>query len=226
MAVAFFDFDKTLLSKNSGSLWLRHEFQNGRVSTYEGLRAVWWLAQYSLGFVDLEKGLRLAIASIAGELEDDMRARVRRWYADDVRDLYRPRARSAVAQHKADGHQVVLLTSASLYVSEVVTEELGLDGYLCNRFEVDGEGRYTGEPDGPLCYGDGKLVHAKRYLAEAGIDLSEAWFYTDSMADVSVLEAVGHPVAVNPDPRLRRRARQRGWPVEDWGRPSGADAAA
>ena len=216
MSVAFFDFDKTLIRKNSGALWLQHEVAHGNVSKLEALRAAWWLVQYSLGFADLDAAVRSAIRSIAGDREAEMRTRVHAWYAADVRHLYRPRARQRVRQHQDDGHRVVLLTSASNYVSEVVADELGLDGYLCNRFEVDEAGVYTGEPLGTLCFGPGKLTLAQDYLRGSGVDVSECWFYTDSMADVAMMEAVRHPVAVNPDPRLGRHARARGWAIEDW----------
>lgn len=217
MSVAFFDFDKTLIEKNSGTLWLKHELRAGRVSKWTGLRAGWWLTRYSFGFTDLEEGIRDAIRMIAGDSEAEMRVRVHDWYREEVDHLYRPGGQVALQRHREQGHKLVLLTSASNYLSEVVLEANRLDHFLANRFEVDAAGRYTGEPQGALCYGPGKLTHAKAYLDEVGAQLEDCWFYTDSMADLAVLEAVGHPVAVNPDPRLERVARKNGWPVEDWG---------
>lgn len=217
MGVAFFDLDKTLLSKNSGSLWLRHEVRQGRVSAWQAARAAAWLVRYSLGFVNLEPGLRIAIEYLSGVQEDELRRRVHAWYDREVRALYRPGGHAALERHRAQGHRLVLLTSASNYVSERVLDELGLDDFLCNRFEVDEDGRYTGRSRGELCYGAGKLTYAERYATEAGLTLADCTFYTDSMADLPVLEAVGYPVCVNPDPRLKRLAMARGWPVEDWG---------
>ena len=217
MGVAFFDLDKTLLKRNSGSLWLKHELRHRQVSAWQGLRAFWWLVQYSAGFVELEGGLRIAVEYLRGKEEDEMRTRVHRWYDDEIKDLYRPGGQAALARHRDEGHRLVLLTSASNYLSERVADELQLDGYLCNRFEVDPEGRYTGRSLGTLCYGKGKLALAEAYVGEHGVSLEDCAFYTDSMADLSVLEAVGDPVCVNPDPRLRRIARSRGWPIRDWG---------
>jgi phosphoserine phosphatase len=68
-----------------------------------------------------------------------------------------------------------------------------------------------------VCYGDGKSVVTEAWCARRGIDLAKCYFYTDSMSDVSLLEKVGHPVAVNPDRRLRAHAKKRGWAVMDWG---------
>ena len=87
-------------------------------------------------------------------------------------------------------------------------------------FEVGADGCYTGRLAGTLCYGPGKLEQASRFAAERGETLAASAFYTDSASDLPVLEAVGAPVAVNPDPRLRRVASKRGWPVVDWGEPA------
>lgn len=217
MTIAFFDFDKTLIRKNSGSLWLLEEVRRGAISYVDFLRAAVWLARYSIGFVDLEEGIRMAIRSLAGTREEDLRERVQTFYATKLKDLYRPGAKNALESHRDRGDQLVLLTSASNYLSEIVMDELKLDGFLANRFEVDEAGIFNGESEGELCYGPGKLVHARAYADAAGADLQACAFYTDSMADLSVLEVVGHPVAVNPDPRLRRIATARNWTVEDWG---------
>ncbi len=114
----------------------------------------------------------------------------------------------------------MLLTSASLYLSERVQRELDLHDILCMRFEVDPEGRFTGAPAGPLCFGAGKLTLARAYAQDQGVPLSACSFYTDSTSDLSVLEQVGTPVCVHPDPRLRRIARRNRWRRADWGRPA------
>ncbi len=74
-------------------------------------------------------------------------------------------------------------------------------------------GKFTGKAIVPLCYGRGKLVHAERFAAAQGISLGDSYFYTDSITDMPMLERVGNPRVVSPDPRLRREARQRGWQV-------------
>ena len=217
MAIGFFDFDKTLIRKNSGTMWVVEEYKRGALSLIDLLRAGTWLARYSIGFVDLEAGIRIAIKSLEGTREDDLRARVDEFYEAKLKDLYRPGAKEALTAHREAGDELVLLTSASNYVSERIAEDLELDGFLANRFEVDADGVFSGEPEGAICYGTGKLVHAKAYAGARGVSLSDCAFYTDSTADLPVLDAVGSPVAVNPDPRLRRIASDRGWPIQDWG---------
>ncbi|MBF5041413.1 HAD-IB family hydrolase [Aggregicoccus sp. 17bor-14] len=228
MAVAFFDLDKTLLAANSGVLWLRRELAEGHISRLQALRASVWLARYHLGFVSMEDALLRAIAQLAGTEAAPIVRRTEAFYAEQVRALYRPGALEALARHRRAGDRCVLLTSSSGYLSELVAKDLSLDAVLCNRFEVDAAGRHTGRPLGGLCFGSGKLAHAQAYLASlgGGVGLRDCAFYTDSYSDLPVLAAVGHPVAVNPDPRLRREALRRGWPVVDWGTPGLAPAPA
>jgi phosphoserine phosphatase len=93
---------------------------------------------------------------------------------------------------------------------------------VCNRFEVDASGLYTGNSVGPLCFGHGKLDAATAFCRDARVALSECAFYTDSFTDLPVLLAVREPIAVNPDRRLKRAAQRRGWSIVDWGTPTRA----
>ena len=215
--VAFFDLDKTLISRNSATLWIRFELAAGRVSRWQALHALTYVVRYSLGSVDMEGAIRRSVASIAGQPEAELRERALRFYDALVRPLYRPGAAAAIAAHRAAGDHLVLLTSSSNYVSELVCRDLGLDDYLCNRFEVDPGGRYTGRAIEPLCFGAGKVQIAARHAERCRLSLADAAFYTDSISDLPMLEAVGRPVAVHPDPRLRRAAKQRGWEIVEWG---------
>ena len=221
MAIAFFDLDRTLLPTNSGRIWLRREMELGHVSRWQALRAATWLAQYSLGFASLEVALGQAGAIISGTGSLDVRARTRDFFEAHVRARYRPGAYLALRQHAQAGDALVLLSATSGYLAELVCEELGLQGALCNRLEVDERGMHTGRTIGKVCFGAGKVWHARSYAEEKGVELTACAFYTDSYTDVPMLEVVGRPVAVNPDLRLRREAGRRGWAVVDWGTPRG-----
>jgi HAD superfamily hydrolase (TIGR01490 family) len=219
MRIAFFDLDKTIISRNSATLWIRAELSERRITWRQALRATAWLIRYSLGASDMTSQIRLTIASLAGKREADMRERTRMFHARHIRPLYRPGALTAIETHRRAGEHLVLLTSSSNYLAEEVCRDLRLDDYVCNRFEVDESGRYTGRPIEPLCFGSGKVLLAERYAARHGIALARVTFYTDSHSDLPMLEAAGDPAVVHPDPRLRRLARQRGWRTLDWGTP-------
>lgn len=219
MSIAFFDFDKTLISRNSGSLWLRHELRAGLITWRTAARASMWLARYNLGLSGLDEAVLEAIALLRDTEEAPLRERTWRFYDDEVQHLYRPGARAALAQHREQGERLVLLTTSSLYIAERAAEQLGLDDVLCSRFELGPDGRFTGLPAGPLCFGEGKRLLAAEYAESKGVPMAETAFYTDSALDLPALRSVGRPVAVNPDPRLRREAKRLGWPVVDWGVP-------
>lgn len=225
MRVAFFDLDKTILSVNSGTLWVRRETALGHLGKRDALRAMTWLARYTLGFASAEAMVEQAVAHLTGTEAAPLRERTERFFHDEVRRTYRPGALEAIRAHRANGERLVMLTSSSNYLSELVATELGFDEVRCNRLEVDAAGRHTGRVTGGICFGPGKLPHAQAAATEAGASMSTATFYTDSYSDLAVLEAVAHPVAVNPDPRLRRFALRRGWRVVDWGVAAGVRAA-
>ena len=215
-AIAFFDVDKTLLAVNSTSLWIRRELREGRVRRGVALRAAAWTLLYEMGFARLEKVIEDGVRSLAGDLEQDMVRRVEAFFHEELKGALRPLAYRAIDRHRRVGDQIALLTSSSNYLVQHVAREVDADHVLSNAFETDDLGRFTGLPVRPLCFGPGKLTYAQRLAAQIGTELDACTFYTDSYADLPVLERVGHPVAVHPDPRLHRVALRRGWPIEVW----------
>lgn len=216
MAIAFFDLDKTLLPWNSATVWVRSEMAAGKISWRQALRGYYWILRYQLGFTEVESVYREALRVYAGDPEEEVAGRTVEFYRSFIQGHYRPGAREALERHRAAGDQLVLLTSSSPYLSALVAEELALDGFISSVYEVDDTGVITGQP-AALCVGNGKRTLAEAYATERGIALGECTFYTDSASDLPALEAVGTPVAVNPDPKLRRAARSRGWQIADWG---------
>ena len=214
--IAFFDLDRTLLDVNSGGLWVKSEFRLGYISRWQLIRALFSLARYHLGVVELEPLIRRAIRLQAGVSQAALRGRTEAFFAREVRGRFRAGGLRALAAHRERGERLVLLTTSSCFLAECVLREVGLDDVLATDFVIDEAGKLTGAAVEPLCFGDGKLTLAAAYASDRDVPLSACTFYTDSIADRSVLEAVGHPVAVHPDPRLKRLARVRSWPTVDW----------
>lgn len=212
---AFFDLDGTLLTANSARLWVRRERRLGNVTRLDLLRVGAWLLGYHLGFLDMDTALRQALQRLKGQREDEIRAQTRAWWLAEVRPYIAPGARKVLDEHKQRGEPLVLLTSSSRYASAMAREEFGLDDVLCQGYEVR-DGAFTGEPEFPLCYGPGKVTLAEGWAKAHGVDLAESAFYSDSTTDLPMLERVGRPFTVGPDPRLRRTAQKRGWPILDW----------
>jgi len=221
---AFFDLDGTLLSVNSGRLWLQRERRAGRLRTREMLKGAFYLALYRMGTIDIERAMSDALATVRNLPEERLRTWTHEWFWGEVVPFTAPGALPVIAAHRAAGHPLVLLTSSSPYASECAVEHFGLDAFLSSTYEV-ADGRLTGRFVSPLCFGPGKIARAEAFAREHGIDLDTSWFYSDSATDLPMLERVGNPRPVNPDPRLRRIARLRGWTVLDWTQASEAAAA-
>ncbi len=211
---ALFDMDKTLLDTTSGQLYAHYLYRIGQIKRREVARVLWWVLLGRLGVLNMQKLLPRLLANAAGDDEVAMRSLCDRWFIEEVLPHLSERGQQRVAEHRAQGHVVAIVSASTQYVVGPLAAYLGIPGqYVCTHL-ISRDGRLTGEIEPPACYGQGKVVWAERFAAEYGVDLSASTFYTDSISDLPLLERVGHPVAVNPDPRLRRLARKRGWPVE------------
>ncbi len=116
-----------------------------------------------------------------------------------------------VHAHQDAGRATFIVSAAGNGVVAALAQVLGMEGGIGTRYEVDGDGNFTGRFDGPFVYGAGKVEAMQAFAAEHDVDLSASYAYSDSLSDLPMLRAVGHPVAVNPDPHLAEIARQEGW---------------
>jgi HAD superfamily hydrolase (TIGR01490 family) len=209
---AFFDVDGTLLAKNSGPLYMKFLRQRGEIRRRDALRTIYFYLRYRLNLLDIEAALERSSRWIRGRREEVIAEHCRLWYREMVRQYVQPDMVRRVREHKTQGHLVAILSSTTSYLAEPLAADLGIEHLLVSHLIVK-DGRFTGEAERPLCYGDGKIHWARRFAAAHGVDLAASFFYTDSVTDLPMLEIVGHPQVVNPDPILRREARRRGWTV-------------
>ncbi|MBL6976008.1 MAG: HAD-IB family hydrolase [Deltaproteobacteria bacterium] len=219
---AFFDLDKTLLAVNSGKLWINNERKAGRLPFSMALRGMSYLVLYHFGFIDMDKAMSQALGTIKGIAEKEVDRITQEWFYSVVAPHEAPGARGYLEAHRMAGHPLVLLTSSSPYESRCAQKFFGMDARLHSHYEIQ-DGVFTGRFVPPLCYGDGKVHYAREYATQEDIDLGQSYFYTDSYTDLPVLEIVGNPRIVSPDPRLRRVATRRGWPILDWSRETKGD---
>ncbi|WP_437830493.1 HAD family hydrolase [Sorangium sp. So ce1153] len=213
---ALFDMDRTLLRKETASLYVKYQRQIGEATTRDLLKTLYWVGQYTLGVLDAAKVAEQALLAFRGMPETVLAARCDDWFRLHVEPHIADAGREAVRRHKAAGDLCAIVTGASRYASHPLARRLGIEHLVSSVLEVDDRGRFTGRAEPPLCFGEGKVARA-RALAEAqGFQLEDATFYTDSISDLPLLELVAVPVAVNPDPRLRRVAERRGYRIERW----------
>ncbi len=218
-AAAFFDLDRTLIDVNSAVLYARFERRAGRISAWQLLQTVANTLLYHLNLLDMQKAYAAAVAHYRGVPEQDIRERAQLFFAHEVKGRLQPGAQASLASHRRQGHPLVMLSSSTCYQAAIATQTWGLDDWIANRFETM-EGRLSGTFCQPLCYGPGKVELATRWACEHRVDLQKSYFYSDSYSDLPMLQAVGFPVVVNPDPRLKKHALRSGWPLADWSRVS------
>ncbi|HSC87742.1 MAG TPA: HAD-IB family hydrolase [Polyangiaceae bacterium] len=213
---ALFDMDRTLIHESSAALYTRYRRDLGEATYRDTLQVGWWLLQYTLGWIDAERVAQRALGIYRGTLESEMIERCRIWFPQYVLALVADEGRRAVREHGEAGELLAIVTGSTHYAARPLADELGIPHVVASEIATDEAGRFTGDVVPPLCLGLGKLARTRALLERHGIELADATFYTDSITDLPLLEAVGRPIVVNPDPRLAREARRRGWPVQRW----------
>ena len=212
---AFFDLDRTLVRVDTPRLYTRYRRAKGEASWRDSLQVAWWVLQYTAGVIDAPRVARKALEDFAGKEESWLIKTCDEWFPQYVLPEIQARGRELVKIHRDGGDLVAIVTAATSYVAWPVARELGIDHVVCSELEVD-NGRFTGKVIEPLCYGEGKITRAGALLAEHGIGFDKVTFFSDSITDLPLLSKVDVPVAVNPDRRLLRAARARGWQVQSW----------
>jgi HAD superfamily hydrolase (TIGR01490 family) len=213
---ALFDMDRTLIRRDTASLYVRYQRDIGEVTRFDTWRVAWWLLKYTLGVIDAERVAEKAVSAYRGKAEAWMVKRCDAWFGEYVLPHVSDEGRRAVERHKQAGELVAIVTGGTRYAAGPLARELGIDHVVCTELEVDDAGCFTGRMQPPMCYGAGKIERTNRLAKEHDFSLDDAVFYSDSITDLPLLERVARPIAVNPDARLRRIARQRGWQVERW----------
>lgn len=209
--VAFFDLDYTLLDTSSGLLYIREALKQRRVP--------WWVVgQVSLRYQLKRLDFGQAHAHLIGYVGRQGQSETARFFAEWLPRQLFPRLTRAgqvkIEWHKQQGHRVVILSASIEEIVKPVAEYLGLgQDYRCTRLTVEND-QYTGQLDGPACYGSGKVYWARQWASKNKVDLQNGYFYTDSSSDLPLLELVAHPVPVNPSRKLAKIAVARGWRIE------------
>jgi len=213
---ALFDLDRTLVRKETASLYVRYQMEIGEATWRDLARTTAWVAQYTLGFLDAPRVAAKLLLTLRGVPETVMSSRCDDWFARYVERHITDGGREAVRLHRERGDLCAIVTGTSPYASWPLARRLGIEHVVSSEFEIDADRCFTGRPSGPFCFGEGKVTRAEHFAERHDFRLEDAVFYTDSVSDLPLLERVAEPVCINPDPRLRRIAERRGWRIERW----------
>lgn len=216
MRLAVFDLDGTLLEGDSGFEWPRFLADEGAFDR-EACEALIsrMHAETLAGTLNIAEYLRLQLAPLSAWPRQQIETWRIRFVQEKIIPMIKPRARLLVAQQLRDADLVAIITGTSRYVAEPVAAELGVEHLIATESKEENE-RFTGSVAGVPCFREGKVARLEAWLEERGLgleDFRESWFYSDSCNDIPLLGRVSHPVAVDPDERLRRYAAQHEWQV-------------
>ncbi len=220
MEAAFFDLDKTIISRSSSLALTRPMYRAGLVSRSALLKGVYAQLVYLLLGAD-EKKMDRAKEALAALSKGWEKTQVEELVREVLIDLIDPyvyqEALDLIALHRALGRAVFVVSSSPEEVVTPLAEHLGIPGVIATRAGIV-EGKYTGDLEF-YAYAESKAEALREVADRDGIDLESSYAYSDSITDLPMLEAVGHPVAVNPDRDLRREAEKRGWQIRYFRRP-------
>jgi HAD superfamily hydrolase (TIGR01490 family) len=218
IAAAFFDLDKTIISRSSTLAFGPSFYRHGLITRTDALRTAFAQLVFRLGGADHQRMER--VRTQVGEL-------CRGWSAERVSEIVSRHlneiivplvyadARRLIAAHGRAGQDVIIVSTSGLEMVRPIGALLGASEVIASQMEI-ADGRYTGEMVF-WAYGEAKARRVRELAARRGYRLPDCYAYSDSVTDLPMLEAVGHPRAVNPDRALRRIARERQWPVLAFG---------
>jgi len=219
-AAAFFDLDKTIIAGSSTLAFAGHLRGAGFLSRRSLVKAAIGRSYYMMFGADhdqLEKIRRQLGELTRGWSQDEIRQLIRETVDEVVAPNVYAEALFLIDDHHRNGRPVIIVSSSPVEIVEPLGEFLGADEVAATVPEVDEDGRYTGRLEF-YAYAEGK-ADAMRVLADQRqLELADSFAYSDSLTDLPMLEAVGNPVAVNPERALKQVAIERGWPILDFER--------
>jgi len=219
-SAAFFDLDKTILAKSSSFAFARPFYKEGLIGRSDVVRSAYAQFVFLASGADhdqMETMREYMSKLVTGWNVDKVKAIVGETLDDIVDPMVFQEAVDLIDEHKAAGREVIIISSSGTDIVEPIGERLGVDLAIGTQVAIEA-GAYTGEILF-YAYGEGKAEAMRSLAQERGYDLGACYAYSDSQTDLPMLEAVGQPVAVNPDAELRKVAVERGWPIVDFAKP-------
>ncbi|MFD1217319.1 histidinol-phosphatase [Microbulbifer celer] len=214
MQLAIFDLDNTLIGGDSDHAWgeflVSREYVDGERYRNENDR---FYRDYQSGELDIFAYLEFALEPLVQMTRGQLDNLHREFMQEVIGDLWLPHAETLIQRHRDAGHHIMIITATNRFVVEPIAARLGVDTLLATEPE-EVDGNFTGRVAGEPCFQGGKVLRLRDWLARnADYERGEKWFYSDSINDLPLLQEVEHPVAVDPDERLRSEAEARGWQI-------------
>jgi len=222
MKLVLFDLDHTLIPIDSDHSWGQYTSTIGWTDPVDFNRKNdAFYEQYKAGTLDIHEYVRFSTAAVKHQGAINSEAAHARFMGSIVQPAIKTQARALVREHQQAGDEVIIVTATNEFVTRPIAQAFGVSELIAVELERDtapgGTGWITGEIKGVPSFREGKITRVAQWLASRQLDWAdvETTFYTDSINDLSLMEQVTHPVATNPDERLRAIAKERGWRILD-----------
>jgi len=214
--IALFDLDYTLLGGDATYEWMQFLMRHGVLDReIDGAQLDKFYDQYKEGTLDIVEFLHWDFRPLARHSRELLERWREQYVMEAIAPIILPKARELIEWHASRGDLTVIVTAANAFITAPIADMIGVSHLLASVPEIHGD-RFTGRIDGIPCFHEGKVQKLDAWLADRGSTLSafaESYFYGDSQSDVPLMEKVTNPIAVGPDERLGKIARERGWPV-------------
>jgi HAD superfamily hydrolase (TIGR01490 family) len=218
MNLALFDLDHTLIPFDSGMAWTQFLVAQGALPPEAEAQYLAFCHQYVAGTLDIHAMHRANVTPLRRFTRTELAAWMQA-FSGQVAERIPASMRGLVARHQRAGDLCAIVTATTRFIAEPFGRLFDMADVLATEPATEGDqpdAPFTGAIAGEPCFREHKLTHVNRWLARRGIglaDFDKSWFYSDSASDLPLLEAVSHPVAVDPDERLRAYAQAFGWRI-------------
>jgi HAD superfamily hydrolase (TIGR01490 family) len=216
MKLALFDLDHTLLPLDSDYSWGVFTTEMGWTDPVVfGQRNDEFYAHYQAGTLNIHDYVRFATRAARERGAVEAAQAHARYMNEVIRPRITPEALALVRSHQHAGDTVMIVTATNEFVTRPIAQAFGVNELIAVELERDASGWITGEIRGTPSFREGKVSRVADWLGQKGLDWGdvEMTFYSDSTNDLPLLEKAHHPVATNPDARLRQLATERGWRI-------------
>jgi HAD superfamily hydrolase (TIGR01490 family) len=213
MPLALFDLDNTLIAGDSDHLWGDFLVEQGLVDAelYKQANDRFY-AEYKRGELDIDEFLAFSLKPLSQHSMAKLSTLHQGFMLSKIQQIILPKAQDLIEKHRQQGDTLLIITATNQFVTQPIATHLGIDNLLATQPEIVNQ-RYSGKVHGIPCFQQGKVERLQSWLTTHKQNLQESSFYSDSHNDLPLLRQVTYPVAVDPDPILKKHAEQHNWPI-------------
>lgn len=213
MALALFDLDNTLLEGDSDYQWGVFLVEKNLVDQQEYEQAnQYFYDQYKEGCLDIVEFSSFCFKPLAARSFDELATLHQQFMQEHIIPVIRAKAQSTIDKHRQQGDTLMIITATNTFIATPIAKYFGIEHVLATQPKIV-NGRYTTDIDGTPCFQEGKVTRLNEWMKAHQQTLAGSYFYSDSINDLPLLEAVDTPIVVDPDDSLKQVASERGWQI-------------